>query len=49
MPKAFEKCVKKGGRVRTRKLKDDKYQHMCFLDGKAYLGYEKKKKKRKGK
>lgn len=44
MPKAFEECVKKGGRVRTKKLKGGKYRHMCFADGKSYLGETKVKK-----
>jgi hypothetical protein len=46
MPKSFDNCVKGGGRVRTKKLKGDKYRHMCFKDGKTYLGYVKTKGKR---
>ena len=41
MPKAFEECVKAGGRVRTKKLKDGKYMHVCFKDGKSYAGHVK--------
>lgn len=43
MPKGFDTCVKKGGRVRTKELGDGKYMHICFLDGKSYAGYVKKK------
>jgi hypothetical protein len=43
MPAAFEKCVEEGGRVRTKKLKDGKYIHICFKDGKSYAGEVKKK------
>ena len=45
MPKAFENCVKKGGRVRTKKLSGGKYMHICFLNGKSYAGEIKKKEK----
>ena len=49
MPKAFDDCVKNGGRVRTKKLKGGKYIHICFLKGKSYAGEvktaEKKEKK----
>ncbi|MCX7589703.1 MAG: hypothetical protein N2Z85_02065 [Patescibacteria group bacterium] len=45
MPKPFEDCVKKGGKVRTitsenRKfgLKKDEYMRVCFLNGKMYRG-----------
>ena len=44
MPKAFEKCVAQGGRVRTKKLSNGKYIHICFKDGKSYAGEVKKKK-----
>lgn len=33
MPQAFDSCVKNGGRVRTIKLKGDKYMHVCFPKG----------------
>lgn len=45
MPKDFDNCVKNGGRVRTKKLKDGKYIHVCFLNGKSYAGEVKEKKK----
>lgn len=38
MPKAFDACVKNGGRVRTKSLKGGKYIHICFLKGKSYAG-----------
>lgn len=38
MPEAFVKCVKNGGRVRTKKLDDGKYIHICFIGGKSYSG-----------
>lgn len=47
MPKAFELCVKQGGRVRTKKLKDGKYIHICFINGQSYPGEVKRKKEDK--
>lgn len=44
MPAAFDRCVKGGGRVRTKKLKGGKYIHICFLNGKSYKGHVKKRK-----
>lgn len=38
MPKAFLNCVKKGGKVITKKVGKDRYMHICYLDGKAYPG-----------
>lgn len=49
MPEAFDKCVKNGGRVRTKELKDGQYMHICFLNGKSYAGEVKTKKKAKKK
>jgi len=46
MPKAFNNCVKKGGRVRTKKLTGGKYMRICFIGGKSYSGEIKKSKKR---
>lgn len=43
MPKPFEDCVKDGGKVRTIKLKGNKYMHVCYLDGKSYAGEVKTK------
>ena len=38
MPKDFLKCVADGGKVRTKKLKGDKYIKICFFRGKSYAG-----------
>jgi len=38
MPKAFDACVKSGGRVRTITPKKGTYIHVCFLNGKSYHG-----------
>lgn len=43
MPKGFDECVKKGGRVRTKRLSGKKYVHICFLKGKSYAGEVKTK------
>jgi len=43
MPAAFEACVRKGGRVRTKKLSGGRYMHICFLNGKSYAGEVKKR------
>ena len=48
MPESFNRCVSKGGRVRTKKLSGNRYIHICFLNGKSYAGEVKKKKKSKG-
>lgn len=55
MPADFEKCVKKGGRVRTVtgpnkqfNLEKNQYCHVCFLKGDMFKG-EVKTKLRKGK
>jgi hypothetical protein len=45
MPAAFEACVKNGGRVRTKRLSEGKYMHICFKDGKSYAGEVKTYKK----
>ena len=39
MPKAFENCIKRGGKVRTKKLKEGKYIKICYIDGKSYAGH----------
>lgn len=44
MPKAFTSCVKSGGRVRTKRLSDKRYIHICFKGGKSYAGEAKRKK-----
>jgi len=45
MPKGFEKCVKAGGRVRTKKVNTKQYMHICWLGGKSYAGEVKNYKK----
>lgn len=45
MPKEFEQCVKNGGRVRTKTLSQNRYMHICFLNGKSYAGEVKTKQK----
>lgn len=54
MPKAFESCIKAGGKVRTISgpdkkfdLKGNEYIKVCFLKGKMYKGYKAKKEKSK--
>lgn len=47
MPKAFLKCVADGGKVRTIKLSDNKYRHICTLGNKRYYGKIKTKKKKR--
>lgn len=36
MPKEFLDCVKKGGKVRTKKVKGGKMIKVCFIKGKSY-------------
>ena len=43
MPQGFDNCVKNGGRVRTMKLKGNKYMHICYKDGTSYSGEVKRK------
>lgn len=45
MPAAFENCIKKGGRVRTKRINARQYMHICFLNGKSYAGEVKTYKK----
>ena len=47
MPKQFLECVKKGGRVITKKLPDNKYIHICYIRGKSFAGEVKTKIKTK--
>jgi hypothetical protein len=46
MPKAFDKCVAAGGKVRTKSLAKSQYVHVCFKNGKSVAGYVKTKKGR---
>lgn len=45
MPAAFNKCVKSGGRVRTKSMSGGRYIHLCFKGKKSYAGEVKRKKK----
>ena len=45
MPADFEKCVREGGRVRTKQLSGGRYIHICFKNNKSYAGEVKKKKR----
>lgn len=45
MPKDFDRCVKSGGRVRTKKISARRYIHLCFKGGKSHAGYAKTKKR----
>lgn len=38
MPKDFENCISKGGKVRRKSLKGGKYINICYLKGKSYAG-----------
>jgi len=44
MPKGFDKCVRDGGRIRTKKISNKKFMYICYKDGKSYPGYVKTKK-----
>ncbi len=45
MPKAFDRCVKEGGRVRTRKLRGNRFMRICFdRNGKSHTGEVKTRK-----
>lgn len=45
MPKQFDQCVKAGGRVRTKRVNEREYMHICFAKGKSHAGEVKKRKK----
>lgn len=44
MPQAFDNCVTRGGKVRTKTVNINQYIHICYIDGKAYTGEIKTKK-----
>lgn len=45
MPKAFEDCIKNGGKVITKKIKGGKYINICYdKKGNSHPGEVKKKK-----
>mgnify|MGYP001588248098 CR=1 FL=1 len=43
-PKAFDDCVKRGGRVRAKDLGNNRYIPICYIDGKGYPGHAKERK-----
>jgi len=43
MPADFERCVKDGGRVRTKSLEGNKFMRICFIKGKSFAGEVKEK------
>jgi hypothetical protein len=45
MPAKFNKCVRSGGRVRTKRLSGGKYIHLCFKGKKSSAGEVKRKKR----
>ncbi len=47
MPKGFDECRKKGGKIKTKKLSGGRYLPICYLDGKSYKGYVQTKGKAK--
>jgi len=47
MPASFDKCANEGGRVRTKKLSNGRYLHICFKGGKSFAGEIKTKQKNK--
>lgn len=47
MPKGFDNCQAKGGKIRTLTLPGNKYVRICILNGKTHKGYVKKKKTKK--
>ena len=50
MPKEFTKCVRNGGKVRTKDLGNGKYMHICYdKKGNSHAGEVLTKKKPKAK
>jgi hypothetical protein len=43
MPAAFDKCVKSGGKVITKKLSGGRYMKLCKKGKKWHAGHIKKK------
>lgn len=48
MPKEFDMCRQKGGKIITKKVNGKQYMHICYLNGKAYAGDVKEYKSLKG-
>jgi hypothetical protein len=42
MPASFDRCIRKGGRVRTMKRTKGTYRRICYYGGKSYAGEEKR-------
>ena len=38
MPQAFDNCVRKGGRVRTKRLNEKEHMRICWIGGKSFRG-----------
>lgn len=50
MPADFKRCVRNGGKVRTKDLGNGKYMHICYdKNGKSYPGEVLTRKKSKSK
>jgi len=47
MPKGFEQCRKRGGRIRTEVLSGGRYRPVCYLGKKRYPGEIHKKKSKR--
>lgn len=45
MPKPFLDCVKKGGRIRAKRINAEEYIKICYLGKKSYPGEVHKYKK----
>ena len=37
-PAGFENCRRRGGKIRTKRVGDGKYIHLCRIDGKWFEG-----------
>lgn len=48
MPKDFEDCRKRGGRVRTEKPSKSTYRHVCYDDQGRHAGEKKRDKPKRG-
>lgn len=46
MPAGFDKCLKEGGKIKTRTIGKIKFQRICIIDGKSFPGEVKTKKKK---
>lgn len=44
MPLGFTNCVRRGGKVRTKKLGGKQYMRICYIDGKSFAGEKRTKK-----